>query len=204
MYEDLLFAGYDNDYILIFRISDSNTFTFEHMISVKYKTGDAITIDSFLVYHRQLWISTGCILHIFNVDVNNENKNGNAYNLLMKKPVDEDNLITMLGFCGSIWAGSLCGKIYGYRMDNYELFKTFDGHHDGVCSLCSMRDMYVISGSARCDRSIGIWQTVQPPQSTATTVRKRSTTNTDSASSGMRTNRRTELQPETLKTIDIL
>jgi WD40 repeat protein len=158
VYEDLIFAGYHDDYILILRISDSNIYTYEHLISVKYKAGDSTPIDSFIVYNKQLWISTGCIVYIFNV--NNTDKE-HSYNLLMKKPVDEDHLITMIGFSGYIWAGSLRGNVYVFRMDNYELYKTFAGHHDSVCILCSMLDMYVFSGSAQNDTSIAIWENVQ-------------------------------------------
>ncbi|CAF1399018.1 unnamed protein product [Rotaria sordida] len=159
IYGDLLFACYRYDYILILCISDSNTYTFEHLISVKYKTGDSTPIDSFIVYNKQLWVSSGCIIYIFNVNNTNDE---NSYNLLMKKPVDDDRLITMLGFSGHIWAGSLHGNVYIYRMDNYELHKTFAGHSDGVCSLCSMLDMYVISGSLQNDTSIAIWENIQP------------------------------------------
>ncbi|CAF2337555.1 unnamed protein product [Rotaria sp. Silwood2] len=158
IYNDLLFACYRYDYILILRISDSNTYTFEHLISVKYKTGDSTPVDSFIVYNKQLWVSSGCIIYIFNVNNTNDE---NSYNLLMKKPVDDDCLITMLGFSGHIWAGSLHGNVYVFRMDNYELHKTFAGHHAGVCSLCSMLDMYVLSGSLQNDTSIAIWENIQ-------------------------------------------
>jgi len=158
IYEDLLFACYRDDYILVLRISDSHTYTYEHLISVKYKTGDSTPIDSFLAYNKQLWISAGCIVYIFNI---NNSNNEDSYNLLMKKPVDDDHLITMLGFSGYIWAGSLRGNVYVFRMDNYELYKTFAGHRDSVCCLCSMLDMYVVSGSALNDTSIAIWDNVQ-------------------------------------------
>jgi len=79
----------------------------------------------------------------------------------MKKPVDDDNLVTMLGYQGYIWAGSLNGNVYVFRMDNYELYKTFAGHRDSVWCLCSMLDMYVVSGSAQNDTSIAIWENVQ-------------------------------------------
>jgi hypothetical protein len=46
-------------------------------------------------------------------------------------------------------------------MDNYELLKTFNGHKDGVCCLCSMLDMYIISGSQQNDTSIVIWENEQ-------------------------------------------
>jgi WD40 repeat protein len=46
-------------------------------------------------------------------------------------------------------------------MDNYELYKTFAGHRDSVCCLCSMLDMYVVSGSALNDTSIAIWENVE-------------------------------------------
>ncbi|CAF2862114.1 unnamed protein product [Rotaria sp. Silwood2] len=57
--------------------------------------------DSFIVYNKQLWVSSGCIIYIFNVNNTNDE---NSYNLLMKKPVDDDCLITMLGFSGHICA----------------------------------------------------------------------------------------------------
>jgi WD40 repeat protein len=81
----------------------------------------------------------------------------------MKKPVDDDNLVTMLGFDGYIWAGSLNGNVYAFRMDNYELYKTYTGHRASVWCLCSMLDTYVVSGSAQNDTSIAIWENVQPP-----------------------------------------
>ncbi|UJR33492.1 hypothetical protein I4U23_020937 [Adineta vaga] len=158
IYEDLLFACYCNDYILVLRSTESNTYTYEHVISIKYKTGDSTPIESFLAYNNQLWVSTGCIIHIF--DINNSN-NEDCYSLRMKKPVDEDHLITMLGFSGYIWAGSLRGNVYVFRMDNYELYKTYAGHRDSVCCLCSMLDTYVVSGSAQNDTSIAIWDNVQ-------------------------------------------
>jgi len=159
-YEDLLFACYRDDYIIVLRLSDSNTYKYEHLISVEYKAGESVPIDSFVVYNQQLWVSKGCIISIFNVQNTNDE---NAYNLLMKTPVDDDNLVTMLGYQGYIWAGSLNGNVYVFRMDNYELYKTFAGHRDSVWCLCSMLDMYVVSGSAQNDTSIAIWENVQTP-----------------------------------------
>lgn len=158
VYEDFLFACYRDDYILVLRSSDSNTYTYEHLVSVKYKIGESTPIESFLVYNKQLWISAGCIIYIFNIGGTN---NDDAFSLRMKKPVDDDNLITMLGFSGYIWAGSLRGNVYVFRMDNYELYKTFAGHRDSVCCLCPMLDTYVVSGSAQRDTSIAIWENVQ-------------------------------------------
>ena len=158
IYDDLLFACYRNDYILVLRISHSNTLIYEQLISVKYKTAESTLIDSFLVYKNQLWVSAGCIVHIFDVDTA---KKENPYNLLMKKPVDDDHLTTMLGFSGYIWAGSLRGNVYVFRMDNYELYKTYAGHHDIVCCLCPLLDAYVASGSSVNDTSIAIWDNVQ-------------------------------------------
>lgn len=158
IYDDLLFACYYNDYILVLRISHSNTLSHEQLISVKYKGNESTLIDSFVVYKNQLWISAGCIVHIFDV---NKSKNQSPYNLLMKKPVDDDHLTTMLGFSGYIWAGSLRGNVYVFRMDNYELYKTYAGHHDAVCCLCPMFDAHVASGSGVNDTSIAIWDNVQ-------------------------------------------
>jgi hypothetical protein len=67
----------------------------------------------------------------------------------------------MSGFRGYIWAGSLNGNVYVFRMDNYELHKKFTEAHDRVCCLCSILDKYVVSGSAQNDRSIGIWKNVE-------------------------------------------
>lgn len=169
VYTDLLFACYREDYIMVLRMSEANTYKYEHLISVKYKSGDSISIDAFLVYNQQLWVSTGCIVSVFNVpnaeeensliQISEENENG--YNLIVKRPVEDDNVVTMLGFSGYLWAGSLNGNVYVFRMDNYELYKTFTGHHDSVWSLCSMLGMYVVSGSAQKDTSIAIWENVQ-------------------------------------------
>jgi WD40 repeat protein len=79
----------------------------------------------------------------------------------MKKPVDDDSLVTMLGVSGYIWAGSFNGNVYVFHMDNYELYKTFAGHRDSVWCLCPMLDMYVVSGSAQNDRSIIVWENVE-------------------------------------------
>jgi len=125
---------------------------------VKYRIHDSVLIDSFLAYNNQLWVSTACIIWIFNV---NKTKDQDAFSLIMRIPVDDDNLVTMLGFSGYIWAGSLNGKVYVFRMDNYELYKTFAGHRDSVWCLCSMLDKYVVSGSAQNDTSIVIWENVQ-------------------------------------------
>lgn len=158
IYEDLLFACYRNDYIMILRMTNSNTYTFEHIVSVEYKTDAAVPIDSFLVYNKQIWVATGCIISIFNVNNTNED---NRYNIFMKTPVDDDRVVTMLGFSGFVWAGSLKGKVYVFRMDTQELYKTFAGHYDSVYCLCPMLDMYVISGSGPQDTSIVLWENVQ-------------------------------------------
>ena len=68
VYDDLLFACYREDYIIVLRFSESNTYTYEYLISVGYKSGDSVLIDSFLVYNKQLWASTGCIISIFNAN----------------------------------------------------------------------------------------------------------------------------------------
>ena len=165
IYNDLLFACYRDDYIIVLRISDANTYTYEHLISVEYKTGNTVPIDSFLVYKKQLWISTGCIISVFNVDNSHQE---NSYSLLMKTSVENDNLMTMLGFSGYVWAGSLNGNVHVFRMDKYELYKTFSGHRDNVFCLCPMSDQYVVSGSAQGDTSIAIWENVQPSNVTST------------------------------------
>lgn len=161
VYDKILFGCYCNDYILSIRISDSNTYTYGNLISVKYKD-DATPIDSFTAYKKQLWISAGCIISIFSI---NDTDSENSYNLLMKKPVDDDRLVTMIGFSDYICAGSLKGNVYLFRMDNYELFRTFAGHYDSVCSLCSVLDIVIISGSAQNDTSIAVWENVQTPSS---------------------------------------
>jgi WD40 repeat protein len=79
----------------------------------------------------------------------------------MKNHLDEDHLLTMLGVSDYIWAGSSRGNVYIFRMDNYERLKTFNGHKHGVCCLCSMLDMYVISGSQEHDTSIVIWENIK-------------------------------------------
>ena len=165
IYEDLLFACYRNDYLIVLRISNSNTYTYEHLISVEYKAGSSVPIDSFLVYNKQLWVSTGCIISVFNV---NNFHQENPYKLLMKTAVDNDNLVTMLGLSGYLWGGSLNGNVYVFRMDKYELYKTFSGHRDSVFCLCPMLDQYVGSGSAQGDTSIAIWENVQPSNVTST------------------------------------
>lgn len=158
VYENLLFACYRDDYIIILRKTDSNTYIYEHLISSKYKTGVSVPIDSFLVYNQQLWISSGYIMSIFNINNTNDD---NSYNLIMKIPVDDDNLLTMFGFSGYIWAGSASGKVYIYRMDNYELYKTYYGHRGNVLCLCPIFDTYIASGSAQNYPSIAIWDDVQ-------------------------------------------
>ena len=164
IYGDLLFACYRNDYIMILRMTNSNTYTYEHIISVEYKTDAAVSIDSFLVYNKQIWVATGCIISIFNVNNTDEN---NRYNLFMKTPVDEDHVVTMLGVSGFVWAGSTNGKVYVFRMDTQELYKTFAGHYDSVCCLSSMLDTYVISGSGPRDTSIVLWENVQTSNAAA-------------------------------------
>ena len=123
-------------------------------------------INSFLIYNQQLWISTSYIIYIYSI--NHENRK-NSYKLIMKKHLDDDHLLTMLGFSDHIWAGSARGNVYIFRMDNYELSKTFDGHKDGVCCLCPMLDKYVISGSQQGDTSIVIWENAQTSGSLNTT-----------------------------------
>ncbi|CAM4758151.1 unnamed protein product [Rotaria magnacalcarata] len=173
VYDNLLFACYRDDYLLSLRISDSNTYTYESLISVKYKKDDSTPIDAFIAYNKQLWVSAGCIIYIFSInDVNDENSD----NLLMKKPVDDDRLVTLLGFSGYIWAGSLRGNVYVFRMDNYERFKTFAGHHDSVCCLCPMLNTYVISGSSQNDASIAIWDNVQISTNTTNSLASSSIT----------------------------
>jgi WD40 repeat protein len=158
IYKNLLFACYRDDYILIFHIDDSNTYRYDQLISVKYKNY-SIPINSFLVYNQQLWISASYIIHVFHIK---NTKAKNSFNLIMKKHIDDDHLLTMLGVSDYIWAGSSRGNVYIFRMDNYELLKTFDGHKDGVCCLCPMLDTYVISGSQQYDRSIVIWENIEP------------------------------------------
>lgn len=158
IYDTLLFACYHNDYILVIRKSDANSYICEHIVSVKYKAGESTPIDSFIIYDNKLWISAGPIIHIFGAGNTNEKS---SYELLMKKSVDDDRLTTMLGFSDYIWAGSYCGNIYLFRMDNYERHNTLAGHRDGVSCLCSMSDTFIISGSAENDTSIAIWDKVQ-------------------------------------------
>lgn len=159
IYDERLFACYQNDYVLVFRLSESGSYVYETLISVKYKVGESIPIDSFVVYKDQLWIATGNILHFFNVSMTASN---NFYNPIMKRPIEDDRLISMIGFSDYIWAGSLRGNIYVFLMHNYELYRTFSGHTDSVCCLSSMLDRYVISGASAKDRSIAIWNDVQP------------------------------------------
>jgi len=88
----------------------------------------------------------------------------------MKKHLDDDHLLTMLGVSDYIWAGSSRGNVYIFRMDNYELLKTFDGHKDGVCCLCPMLNTsYILSGSQQYDTSIVIWENIQTSDIIATT-----------------------------------
>jgi len=157
IYEDLLFTGYRDDYILIFRINNSNTYNYEQIVSVKYQDRST-PINSFLVYNQQLWISASYIIYVFNI---NSRKQKISYDLIMKKHLDDDHLLTMLGVSDYIWAGSSRGNVYIFRMDNYELLKTFDGHKDGVCCLCPMFDTYIISGSQQYDTSIVIWENIK-------------------------------------------
>ena len=166
MYEDLLFACYRDDYILIFRANTTNTYTYDQMISVRYNS--TIPINSFLVYNHQLWISACYIIYIYNINTRNKKK---SYDLVMKNHLDDDHLLTMLGVSDYIWAGSSRGNVYVFRMDNYERFKTFNGHKDGVCSLCSMLDRYIISGSGQSDTSIVIWENIKRKEELVTTTR---------------------------------
>jgi WD40 repeat protein len=166
IYENLLFAGYQDDYILIFRITDSNRYAYDHIVSVKYKDEDSMPINSFLAYNQQLWVSAGYVIYVFSL--NNRNTR-NPYNLIMKQHSDDDHLLTMLGFSDYVWAGSSRGNVYVFRMDNYEIYKTFEGHKDGVCCLCPMLDMYIISGSQQFDTSIVIWDNVSATENVAST-----------------------------------
>ncbi|CAF4210785.1 unnamed protein product, partial [Rotaria magnacalcarata] len=59
VYDNLLFACYRDDYLLSLRVSDSNTYTYESLISVKYKKDDSTPIDAFIAYNKQLWVSAG-------------------------------------------------------------------------------------------------------------------------------------------------
>jgi WD40 repeat protein len=165
IYEDLLFTGYRDDYILIFRISNSNTYVYEQIVSVKYQD-HSIPINSFLIYNEQLWISASYIIYVFKI---NSTKTKKSYDLIMKNHLDDDHLLTMLGVSGYIWAGSSRGNVYIFRMDNYELLKTFDGHKDGVCCLCPMLDTYIISGSQQYDTSIVIWENIETNDIVTTT-----------------------------------
>ncbi|UJR13758.1 hypothetical protein I4U23_000768 [Adineta vaga] len=165
IYEDLLFACYRDDYILIFRITPTDTYVYEDIISVKYQDS-SMPINSFLVYNRQLWISTGYVIYMFNIIYGSKK---NSYHLLMKKHLEDDHLLVMLGFSDYIWAGSSRGNIYIFRMDNYELVKTLNAHKDGVCCLCSMLNMYIISGSQELDTSIIVWENEQITDETSTT-----------------------------------
>ncbi|CAF3630537.1 unnamed protein product [Adineta steineri] len=165
IYDNLLFACYRDDYILIFRIINLDTFIYEDILSVKYTPESSMPIHSFLVYKHQLWISTSCIISVFNINYGNKK---NSYHLIMKKHLEDDHLLTMLGFSNYICAGSARGYVYIFRMDNYELYKTFDGHKDGVCCLCSILDMYIISGSQEDDTSIVVWDKEQIKDDIAT------------------------------------
>lgn len=165
IYEDLLFACYRDDYILIFRANNFNTYAYDQMISVRYN--DTIPINSFLVYNQQVWISACYIIYIYNINMSNKKK---SFDLLMKSHLDDDHLLTMLGVNDYIWAGSSRGNVYIFRMDNYERIKTFNGHKDGVNCLCSMLDTYVISGSQQYDTSIVVWENITRAKNT-TTVR---------------------------------
>lgn len=164
IYEDLLFACYRNDYIMILRMTNSNNYVYEHIVSVEYKTDATVSIDSFLVYNKQIWVATGCIISIFNVSNMDEE---NRYNLFMKTPVDDDHVITMTGFSGFVWGGSSKGHVYVFRMDTQELYKTFSGHYDSVFCLCPMLDTYVVSGSGPRDTSIILWESVQISNATS-------------------------------------
>jgi WD40 repeat protein len=120
----------------------------------------------------------------------------------MKKPVDDDNLIVMLGFSGYIWAGSARGNVCIYRMDNYELYKTFAGHQGSVCCLCSMLDMYVVSGSAQSDTSIAIWENVQTTNGgTNALARKRPSFG---AQGNLNSPKRNDAKEDVVKSIDAL
>jgi WD40 repeat protein len=149
-------------------MSNSDTYIYDDIVSVKYNKTDSIPIHSFIAYNKQLWISASCIIYIININ------NKKSYDLIMKKPLDDDHLLTMLGFSSYIWAGSARGNVFVFRMDNYELLKTFHGHNDGVYSLCSMLDTYVISGSGQDDTSIIVWDATKISNNVNTTsIKKR-------------------------------
>ncbi|CAF0924444.1 unnamed protein product [Didymodactylos carnosus] len=151
---DLLFVGY-NDYIVILRRTDQGHFDYEHIISVKYNNEDQASISSFIVDDQQLWISSANILSIY--DISDDKK---TYGLLMKTAFDDENdtCESMIAVNGFIWCGSTYGKLYVFRTDNYDLSKSFDGHHDKIRSLCIMTDKYLCSGSSSNDTSIAIWK----------------------------------------------
>jgi WD40 repeat protein len=155
VYEDLLFACYRDDYILIFHANNFNSYNYDQMVSVRYN--DTIPINSFHVYNQQLWISACYIIYIYDISTTNKKR---SYKLIMKSHLDDDHLLTMLGVCDYIWAGSSRGNIYIFRTDNFERLRTFNGHKDGVCCLCPMLDTYVISGSQQFDTSIVIWENI--------------------------------------------
>ena len=126
----------------------------------------------------------------------------------MKKPVDDDRLITMLGLSDFIWAGSLHGNIYVFRMDNFELHKTFAGHHDSVCCLCSILDMYVISSSAQNDTSIAVWENLQTSDnetnSLASSLANSTTKLIHANTNSSRLPRKIKRKEDSVKSIDIL
>lgn len=153
---DLLFARYRDDYVLILSMDNSNSFIYDQSISIKYKNS-SIPIDSILIYNQQLWICAGYIISIY--DIHKQSKK-TTFDLAMRKHFEGDQILTMLGMTNYVWAGSSCGNIYIFRMDNYELFETFNGHKDGVCCFCPMFDTHVISGSKKDDTSIIIWKNI--------------------------------------------
>lgn len=162
-YADLLFACYRDDYILIFHSNNFNSYTYDQMVSVRYN--DTIPINCFLVYNQQLWISACYVTYIYKITMNNKKT---TFDLLMKNHLDEDHVQIMLGVSDHIWAGSSRGNVYTFRTDNYERLKTFNGHKDGVCSLCSMSDTHVISGSQQYDTSIVVWENLSKDNITST------------------------------------
>ncbi|CAF1541290.1 unnamed protein product [Didymodactylos carnosus] len=158
---DLLIVGY-SDYILILRRTSQDRFVYEYIISVKYNSQDERAINSFIAYNNQLWISSANILSIYNIS-------DKTYKLLMKTAIDDENdtCESMIVSNGFIWCGSSRGKLYVFRMDNYDLSKSYDGHHDKIRSLCVMTDKYLCSGSSSNDTSIAIWKTQQETKRTS-------------------------------------
>lgn len=154
IHNELLFARYRDDYIHILSMDNSNSFVYDQSVSVKYKNS-SIPINAMLIYNQQLWICAGYIISIY--DIRKQSRK-TTFDLAMRKHFEDDHILTMLGMTNYIWAGSARGNIYIFRMDNYELLTSFNGHKDGVCCLCPMFDTRVISGSKKDDTSMVIWE----------------------------------------------